>query len=475
MENDNIGESTVKLVNILIEIVSQWRIMLVAFILGGALCGLVDYTNNRASVNTEQVVTVQKDFQMRINELEETLSEKQLSDVKNIIDYEKMYEEKQRYLQHSELMNADLLRIEAADLVYQVQAQEDKVYNIKQAYKALLGGYGLTEYLDVQRNLDTSYELVTLRAYDDEKEPDNIICLRIKAENEEQCDTVIELVKKFVEKTQNDLQNTLGDHTIKLLSENRCEISDYDLLQSKTSIMSQMISIRDTVANAKTTFSNEQKEYYNIVSGKIELDQDHGEVDDGTAVRTRTVSAKKIVLGSILAGIACACIIFLRYIFETSIKCTDDFYLMYNIVQYDGIDTEKYKKKKSNMLDKWIKAWRQSASATFVNDNVKILANELAKAAQKAELKTIYLICAENVGNITRNVCDDIILELSKKEINMTVMDKSKLWTVEAEQIPKVGIVIAASAGRTSSVELGKFIRKARILELNILGGFIIE
>ena len=200
------------------------------------------------------------------------------------------------------------------------------------------------------------------------------------------------------------------------------------------------------------------------------------EPEDATVEQLTTshsISKKYVLLGAVLFAFVYVGILFLRYIFNSKIRVSDELQSLYHIPQIGTVVKDSGKK---FIVDKWVDDLRHYGKRKFSAEQSVELAFAAVKiAAVKNGLNNICLMgCNLSAG--ADAVCESLKAALEKEGITVTVLDN---LLYNAEVMEKVetmaGVVLVEKAGSTLYNEIASELELLKRQEIMVLGGIIVE
>ena len=197
----------IDLLDMIADVLSHWRGMIVALVLGAVLLGSFSYMKSLRTVqNVQQPETVVKEY-----------------------DLTKTYSENSIYMQFTPLQTAQ------TELIYQVQTVDVNMEGqLGALYTSLLNNVGLYDWVGQQTGIEAGYvgELIsaetvsslTIQSKTEKLQQEmslgtNCVKVSILQSDAEACQKLAEAVKAYISEEQKQLNNELGQHALILVSE----------------------------------------------------------------------------------------------------------------------------------------------------------------------------------------------------------------------------------------------------------------
>lgn len=489
-------EREIDLLDMIADILSHWRGLLIALVLGAILMGAFSYTRsyrdvqNMQSQKVNDAVMDEMAIDERLAQLGENMDESQLAAVLTTVDDERELELRNEYVQDSIYMQLDPLHVAQEELVYNIQGRnENGVPGLGTIYKDIISGVGLYDWVEQQTGIETAYvrELISTSVDFSLKfsNGDTVsiggcdsLKITISGTDAETCGKITEAVKTYIEQQQEKLSFKLGSHELILLSESAGTVVSTDVMKQQVDYRNTICNLETTIAAAKAGFSEDQKQYYALLMNENGLEditdaEQDNEAADKTVAASPAVSKKYVVLGAVLFAFGYAAILCMGYIFNSRIRVNDELQDLYGIPQI-GLVVKDSKKKL--FLDKWINNLRHYGKREFTAEQSMELAFAALKiAAVKNGLNSVCLVGC-NLAAGADKVCEGLKAALEKEGITVTILNNV---LYDAEAMEKLGTakgaVLVEKAGSTLYNEITVELELLRRQEIVVLGGITVE
>ena len=481
----------IDLLDMIADVLSHWRGLIVALVLGAVLLGGLSYTRSFRTIQIAQqqepVVQDEVTVQAQLSRLEQSLDDKSRAMVLTVVDDEKEYDLKKTYSENSVYMQLNPLQTVQTELIYQVQTADGSLDGqLGAIYTSLLNNVGLYDWVAHQTEIEAGYvgELIsaetvsslTIQWQQAMSLGTNCVKVSILQSDTEACQKLAEAVKTYISEEQKQLNNELGQHALVLVSETTGFVMNKDLMDEQIKCRNEMASLQSTIATAKVGFTEEQKQYYELLTWE-EAEQSEQLAQNVTAeenpVPTPAVSKKYVLLGAVLFAFVYALVICMVYIFSTKLRVSDELQSIYGIPQIGLVVRESGRKV---FLDKWVDSLRHYGKRKFTAEQSMELAFAAIKiAAVKNGLNNICLMgCNMSAG--ADKVCESLKAALEKEQISVSVLD-NVLYDAEAMEKMDVmqGAVLVEKAGSTLYNEVAGELELLKRQDIRVLGGIIVE
>lgn len=483
-------EREISIVDLLVNILLHWRIMLIWMIVGAAALGAFSYVRSGNAIEQQQA-----QYGGMVENPEAWLTEEEMQNAIYVAGYEKMYLEKAAYLEESPLMQMDSNEVYRAEATIAVVSEDrEGSYDIKKVYEDIVESseciskvaedigmdtIGVSEmlYLDkTAKNTSVRKSDGTTVLETNEEAEDTTGVFKIVAvhSDEEKCKTMLASAIAFLEEKQPDVEGILGKHEIALVNESFGVVSDMEIAKQQKTILDDMTAMKKVLSDAKKELSGKEKSYYAIL-----MEDAEAEAEESAAQETAPsagISAKYVLFGAIIGAFVYAFILLLIYIFNTKIRATDNLQELYGLSQLGVIPREPGKRKVLGIVDKWILAIRDHKKRQFAPEEALELAAVAVKmAAGKEALQEICLLgCGLKEHSL--EVCEKIKTRLAEDGIQANILNNVLYDAQMLEELEKAkGVALVESAGSTLYTEITEELEILKRQDIKVLGGILIE
>lgn len=531
-------EREISLLDLCVEMLLKWRVVLLAMVIGGVLLGAFSYVNSwRAARNWSAVKNDPKEQEKREEQLnalkgqlktlaehlealenrreliegwkqeaeedidawaEENLTERQFANIDTALLYEETYETRRIYQESSIYMNMDPNSVAHGELAFLVNAGSPEETNrVVQIYEDLTSAGALYERLGEELGVspESLQEIVGLeRTAYGQSIPVNTLRLFVRYGDEEGCEKILQAIEAYFAEEQRLLEGEIGPHSIDVLSRSVLTRVDAAVGREQIDLKTEQMNRAAAIANIKDAFSDEETFYYTYLtdgdfSKMMELEliieekaAETAETAEGEEPSEEEsvppavgVSAKYILLGMILAAFVYAFFLFVKYIMDARLRYTDDVQELYEIPALGRIPVDR-KKKPFDFVDRWIYALRDRNRRGFSKKEAILLSAAGAKIA--ARKKGVGTVCCLGCGlrDNSLGVCEQIKAQLEEDGLKVSILN-NVLYDAEAlEQLSSVGsVVLVETAGVTLYEEVLKELELLKRQEIEVLGCVVVE
>lgn len=480
-------EREIDLIDLIADVLSHWRGVLVCMLVGALLMGVLSYVKSYGG--TEEV-SIEEEIspEERVQEVEELLKDSEKMAVRAVIDDEKEYVWYQQYIESSVLMQADPYNIYKKEMLFKIQMDDmGQSYMLRSVYEDLVNGVGMLQWVEEQTGISATSadELISAQAKSNvlvlngvqQTELGND-CLKVVIlhSGETECENLARAVKDYIEQQHEKLTQELGEHEVDLLSEATSVVMDTGIRDRQMSYSNTKITLLTNCAKAKEAFTEEQQIYYDLLKGGDGILEEDGEaaVEEEVVVAKPSVSIKYVIVGAVLFAVIYVGVFFIIYILNGKLRATDELQKLYHISQLGLIVKDGGKKK--IFVDRWIDALRNRNKRQFTREqSLELAATAVKISAGKQGLDTIcFMGCDLKAG--AEAVCRKLKDILEVEKFTVMILD-NVLYDAEAmEKLESVkGIVLVEKAASTMYDEITRELELVSRQGIKVLGGIIVE
>ena len=476
-------EREIDLLDMIADILSHWRGLLAALIIGAILMGGLSYVKSYRNVqriqSVEQEVLNRQSVDNQIAQLEQQLTPTQALTVQALIEQEKANARQKAYLENSLSMQLDPEQIAERDLIYSITMENpEQSCLLTQVYTDLINSTSMYQWIEEKTGIAANVvgELVYTEAGRNDSavvnNAQNGVAANLMKSNvkiivrdaqEPDCDQLAEAVKEYMTEQQKTLEQRLGNHQLTLLSDTGATVADANLRNLQRNSVNDLATLATAVGNAKASLTEEQQQYYDLLTWE----------ESEQSAASPSISKKYVLLGAVLFAFVYAGILFLIYIFNSKIRVSDELQTLYHIPQIGVVVRDSGKQ---FVFDKWIDDLRHYGKRKFnAEQSMELVFAAVKIAAAKNRLNSICLMgCNLDAG--AGKVCETLKTALEKEQLNVTILD-NVLYNAEAmEKVDAMtGVVLVEKAGSTLYNEIAGELELLKRQEIAVLGGIIVE
>ncbi len=444
---------------------------------------------------------------------ENQMTENQIYNVDYVLTYEKLYEEELAYTESSVLMQMNPNQIFKAELTFHITSEDmEKTYNLEKLYEDIAVSGSLMEKL--AQELDTKpaviAELVGLeRSSYSTIEGADTLQLYVRHSDENSCQKMAEGVIAYIDARHEELEKSAGRHEITLLEQSLTAVSDTAVLSHQKSHQTDLLSMRNTVLTNQKTFGRLEWRYYDIrKNGQLtelserkiaEIEAEEAKADktdadgepqlaledeiaalekllaEGVNV-TAGIRLQYIVPGILLAAFVYVFAIFLQYLFNNTVRATENLQELYGIEQLGQIPSEQEGKRLFGFVDQWILAIRDRNRRKFAETEALELAAVAAKmAACRLSMSTVYLLGCD-LKEHSMQVCELLKEKLEADRLQVIILNNVLYDAAAMAQLAEARCaVLVEKAGSTLYKEIEQELELLKRQEIALLGGIVVE
>ncbi len=483
-------EREIDLVDLIADILSHWRGILVCMLVGAVLAGAFSYVKS-VPESEEIIEEEEKAPEERIQSLEENMKEAEKVAVLSVIDDERELELYRQYMDTSVLMQMDSYDIPRIVMIFSIQMDDmGQSYILRSVYEDLINNVGMCEWIEEKTGISavSAAELVSaqgrtgvtvLNGGQETVAGSDSLRVQVIHYDAEECEKLAQAIEDYINQQHTRLTRELGAHEITLLSESAGTMMDTGVRDRQISYSNSLLSLQSGIANAIDAFTEDQQDYYELLTqkepeGGIESGKDAGEVEAPEAVVKPSVSKKYVLVGAVLFAFVYAGIFFVLYVLNGKLRTADELQSLYHISQLGLVVRDKEKKKV--FIDKWIDSLRNRKKRQFTAEqSLQLAATAVKISAGKQGLDTVYLMgCDLKAG--AEAVCRKLKELLEQENITAVILDNVLYDAAAMDELEHAkGIVLVEKAMSTMYDEISRELELASRQGIKVLGGIIVE
>ena len=493
----NEEEVQIDLMTLLHYILRKWRSIIVVMLIVAVAANLYSVKKSMseaAAVSTTEEVDIEKQIENAKGEL--TADElEQVERVFSMYEYNsQLYQENEEYLEKSMLMQLNPNEIPTVMLNYQFKKDQadEELSNIFTMYEnALLDEDTCTAIVQVfgEEYANTSVrELISVTDTENGQNSDiiklqkdknsGILSIQIYAGSEEQCEQVVEIVKKRVLEYTEQLQQIFGNYTVNAISELYYISSDSDLNMQKSDVVNVVNEVCTAIKNITSGLSEKQIGYFNLLTKDCEdqtlVKEDTQETANMTA-NVQYISMKYILIGLLAGMFLAVCWYAVIYIMTQTVKDVDEVKILTNLPVF-GTVLRSNDNGKRNMIDRWIDSWFAHDKKSENNELLLTrISHEVAMLAGQKDKRNLLVACSESDQNLKKQA-DSLVEKL--RELGMNVTSTDSLVSDNTEVLKQLesadSAVFVEQLMKSERNQIREAVELCRRCQVEVLGSVIV-
>lgn len=513
------NEREINLSDLVVEVLLQWRMIVVCMLAGGILLGSVIGYMKLSSAQGERVKQeqeLQKAEELWQDSLEEEepveFDEMQKADVETVINNEKYLAELKAYADRSVWMRLDAQKFARTVLTFRVRsADAAQSASIEKVYEDSIA-CGFAQWLVESGKSDSDAavlnELVSL------KRTSNSLILggdsfsmAVLHKTEDECVRLADQVIAYLASRQEELQETLGAHSLEVVGRAFAYVQDTNVGAGQRDTQNRILSDTQDILQAKAEFSEDAWRYYNLlttgkegpppeayqkvfdkIAKEKEEAKDKAVPEDIVKMRDQLEAldaapapslfrVKYMFLGMVLAAFLYVFYVFIRYIFNNRLRASDDIKELYGIPQLACIILDgNHKKKPFDFVDRLILKFRNYNKRVFAEQEaVGLAAVAVEIQARREDLRDVYCVGCD-ISRESGRVAEQIQEKLRQKNISMTVLNNVLYDQGSMERLQDAkGVFLLEKTGETLYEEILKELELLQRQSIKVLGAVVVE
>lgn len=508
-------EREISLLDMLVEMLMHWRIVLALMLAGGIALGGFSYFKSYQATKAQS----SQEQQENENTVEqERLTAKQRANVEEVFTNEQIYNDMCLYRDNSILMRIDANNMVSMELIFLIQpGAPEQPDDMQKIYKDLLSSNAMYAWIADKQGImpSAAEEIISIKTQDTNvlgkrgsntlgeldidvmgKRGSDTLGIEVVHYDEADCKAIAQTVIDYVSQMHNELDNLVGSHNVILLEQTLAAKYDSGIIEWQYNYLANITALQTRIADRKENFSQEEQAYYDnlTINYTDEAEQltwgaifdkswkqsetvGETEADIGAALASGTrISIKYVVLGMLIAAFGYGFVVFLLYIINNKIRVIDNIQDIYDIPQLGTISGQDEKRKLFGFIDERIKAFRSGSKRRFPReDAVRLSAAAIKLAVTKGGLHTVHFVGCD-LKNQTAAVCDELKAILNKDHIEVKVLDNILYDAGTLEELSGAeGVILVERAGKTMYDEILQELGVMKRQEIPVLGGIVVE
>ncbi|MBE5881059.1 MAG: hypothetical protein E7289_01925 [Lachnospiraceae bacterium] len=487
MEN-NFAEREINLWDMFWAVCLKWRSILLWAVIFALLAGGFGYYKS-AKVAEQSGVT----SQVTAEDLRNNLTYEELQAVNTYLEYVQIYEEMCNYNEYSPLMQMNSNSFFEGEISYYVEngyvveypviEGNNNIVAMVEAYNAVVQTEEFAKQIKnviADENVKPyAMELIDNTETSDTDKAAGVFSIYVRAQDEDTCMQLKEIVKKAVEDNKANVNSMFGEHEIVLLQDVVYKTNSPELLVEQKESVDRCYACGIGLAPILDKFNNNQKTYINVLNKEQEEGcKESGEaaVSEPKVTPTAKVDVKYLIIGFLGGAFIAFAVWVVVYLFAGKLRLEDDFEkifknkLLGSVPSYDA-----NKKKWFAFVDKFFLKIRHFNQRYFEREEaLEMIAANIRIAAQKADSKQVMFAGAV-CGNEEKKVMEAIAEKLNNDDIELVWSD-SVLYNAEAlQRMVQIGhLVMIEKAEASLYTEVKKEIEICAQHDINLIGCVIV-
>lgn len=308
-----------------------------------------------------------------------------------------------------------------------------------------------------------------------------ILSVRVTAEDREGCEKMTRLLQEEVKKVTPQLQESYGGFDIKEIASDYYESNDTDLYSFQQSNIDSLNSLKNTLANLGTDFTEPQKTYYKYLLEGQELQEESGDENGalaGATVPEISFLQLKYFLIGLVAGafVVCAFVAF-AYIISSSLRISSDLTDAFHMMLLGTVKEEGTEKKRLfGGIDRLIDRMFYGKGPQFTKEEqLKMIGAGMHVAAEKNEMKQVFVTGSCN--DVQTKAVIDALTNSRKTGIEILTKGTSVVYDPEAlEKLARAdGVVFVEKIGQSLYKDIARELELCEKYEVPVIGAVAVK
>lgn len=486
----------INLIDLFVEILLQWRKIIVFMLVGAILFAGLGYESSQRAYQEQKTETerlearLQELQELQTSEdgteeiypkkqwLEEQLTEAEIAGTNAVITAEEYCQERQSYWKQSVIAKVDALAVPTAELTFHISADtKEDAYDIQKAYEDLLTSGDFYEYLAKKQGNLTAAQVKEIIALERSSfgmlKGIDLVSLYMINEDQRSCEKLAEGVIQYVQDRHQNMEDALGKHQIEVIASSYTTVFRTDILSMQKGVVDEIASLNNSIRDAKNAFTELQWRFYNYLTSGVakgmpetevkeispeaaeEIDSITTELTEVSNMEKPGISVKYILLGMIFSAFLCAFYYLLKYVLCAKLRSVDDLQDIYGLPELGHISLAMGKKKFLEVIDRKILTIRNYGRRQFTTEEaIELTVAAIKIVAEKKEIENLAMIGC-GIKEEKQEVCNKIVDRLGKEGIKVSLLNNILYDAVNMEKLMGIqGAILVGIAGETFYNEL---------------------
>lgn len=476
MENQ---EREISLKELFWKIVLAWKAWLICGVIFAVLFAGLRYVKDMRSyqVAIESLKSTKGNIAKDVAETVLTADEcQEVQDAKSI---RQAMDKSRKYLQESVLMNIDPYQEQSLILQYYIDS--DYTWNINKdiggdytsavtnAYAEYVKSGVVAKRIQEELGLDVEEryieELISVEELESAVKTEGILTVQVIYNDEKVLEQMAQIVKECLEEQTATINNTVGSHTLKLLSENIAVQTDSELAEKYSTVQSQMDSYRTQLNTLLDTMTEDQLAELDIVLAEEE------ETVTETLVKP-SFSKKYLVLGFVTGVIVVILWICGVAIFTSKLQSSQELETMYGLRLFGTMKKDRktvgLDKVLLNLKNRNQKQLSKKASFQFLISNLEL--------ACKAENVTQIFMTGTEIEHMEKAWLEEFVQKMEQAGIIVVYGENICYDAVNLRKASEIGCaILLEESGCSIYEEITKEVKTLSEQNVKILGCIGVE
>lgn len=459
-------EREINLIDLLAEMLRHWKGAVVFLIIGAVAFGTYSYIKSSDAVNksTDNQVVEKQDREIQgLNT--EKLSTLEKIAVEQALINDESYVQAKEYEESTLYMQFDSANIPAVKVSFSIEASADIAYEAEQAYEVSFSKTELSKMISDKLHIDENVtDFITFTSPKSLSEKGarffSIACVYPR---EEDCGLIGDTIEEYVRNLSDKMQDTIGTHTINVVDVIIASSEDVWYLSKQQEIVKDTIKKKQDLLTSLDGLNETQLSIF-YGNGNSEFAEHN----------TGSVSIKKTIIIAVLFAFLYLFIWVIKYLFDQCIKSSDDMKQLIGSPQLGKIVEAKEPK---FFVDRWIYKLKYRRERIFPIDKaIELIAANISVNAKNRE-KSAVTIVGCSLENKASEYCSKLAEGLKDTyKIDANVLDDIVYNQKALETLADAkSVVLVETVGSTMYSDLAKEVQAIRQLDIEILGGVIVD
>lgn len=467
-ENYYNDELQINLIDLVFYLLKQWKTLLLAIIIGAVLGGGIYMVKKPEAVTVpvgEEVEDLQETYELD----PEVKIQMELA-----LRYRQLYNQQLEYNEKSLIMQMDPGAVYTGELEYYIAAGNDTRL-LSERFLNVLNDESLLADLKRAADLDCEeqylHEIISGFVEWDEniaaKDSDSAtITYKISFTDKISCEKMLDVVRERVEALDQEYQEAYEDgYIFENVNDSVKLIINNDYLTKQKSSADMINSYWNNIKNLENSFSEEDKEYYEMVYLSRETaDDEEGDTLEAVGEPVNQVKSlvKWIVIGVLLMCVCWGGFYFIKYLFDGRVKSASEITHSYSLKLLGRIQYRPRKTKGISGLIEKVDAKRKGDcdSLVYIAASIQALGSERV------------LLCMDQNNGESCQIVDTLKQQCPGLQVGGNIhLESTALNTAKSVD----GVILTAIIGVTEQKQLKRELDVCRLQHIPVLGIVVLE
>lgn len=460
-------EVMISIKDLFAEIVRKAWLLAIGMILFGILLGAFKYKQDSEAAKLVAEPSTK-----------EELSEEEREAVSEYLVLRESLDGQKDYIENSLYMQLDPYRITVTNLQFYIETEDESALT-----SAVIG---LRNYItngsmaagieQQNKDLDAAYvqDVFSVNAMDyNSQNVSKIVNLKFYTPDKKTAQAITEAVNVQVAEFSANLQETIGNHSIKLMYQEQGEFLDKNVQSVQENYIKNFTSNKNNVESAFEALSEEQKLVVEESLGERENEENGVEPEENPTPTTPakvTISKKFVLLGGIVGIIVMACVIAFFYLINGTIKHPEEIRNGYGLPFFGNLSLDK-----KNFFEKLAQKLFYKEQMISIEQEKELIITKIQVACEQQNISR-FVLAGQLKGERAEQFASELTAAMKKNQVEVIVAEDIVNSSKAIRECGKDAYVVLAETLKTSRYsQLRQEILMCREQQKEIIGYFTLS